>query len=166
MCIFNIKIYYVKLNIMGCDYYIQCYLEIEHQNGISYYELPIIRGYFSDLECGFNDSDDDEKYYNTKEFQQLYDDMKKLCLTSRKPVIIYSDNNFTSGRMKEKYLPLIENKINGNYNNEYCLYMDTGPLTNINQIIKVTKKEIRYQCGDSPLLYTDNSDNELSFEDY
>jgi len=146
---------------MGCDYYIQCYLEIEHQNGISYYDLPIIRGYFSDLECGFNDSDDDEddKYYNTKEFQQLYDSMIKLCLTSRKSVIIYSDNNFISNRMKQKYLHLLKNKINGNYNNEYYLYKDTGLLTNINQIIKVTKKEIRYQYGDGPLLYTNKEEN-------
>lgn len=37
---------------MGCDYYINVYLEIEHINGISYYELSLIRGYFSDLECG------------------------------------------------------------------------------------------------------------------
>ena len=34
-----------------------------------------------------------------------------------------------------------KNKINGNYNNEYYLYKDTGPLTNINQITKVTKKK-------------------------
>ena len=37
--------------IMGCDYYIYVYLEIHHTNGISYYPLPTIRGYYCDLEC-------------------------------------------------------------------------------------------------------------------
>lgn len=41
---------------MGCDYYIHVYLEIHHINGISYYEIPTIRGYYCDLECGVCDS--------------------------------------------------------------------------------------------------------------
>ena len=45
---------------MGCDFYIYIYLEIEHTKGISYYELPTMRGYYCDLECGVCDSDDDE----------------------------------------------------------------------------------------------------------
>ena len=52
---------------MGCDFYIYVYLEIHHINGISYYELPTIRGYYCDLECGVCDIDDDENnyYYNS-----------------------------------------------------------------------------------------------------
>jgi hypothetical protein len=35
--------------IMGADFYIRIYLKIEHNNGISYYELPTQRGYFFDF---------------------------------------------------------------------------------------------------------------------
>ena len=52
---------------MGCDFYIHDYLEIHHINGISYYELPTIRGYYCDLECGVCDSD--EYYYNSMEYK-------------------------------------------------------------------------------------------------
>ena len=34
---------------MGCDYYIEIYLEIEHNNGVSFYEFPTLRGFFCDL---------------------------------------------------------------------------------------------------------------------
>ena len=98
---------------MGCDYYIYNYLEIQHINGISYYELPTIRGYYCDLECGVCDSDDDENdyYYNSTEYQKLYENMKKMCLTPRKPVVIYNNNSFISPKLEMKYLPIIQNKI-------------------------------------------------------
>jgi hypothetical protein len=130
---------------MGCDYYINVYLEIHHVNGISYYEFPSIRGYYCDLECGVCDSDEDENdyYYNSTEYKSLYENMKKICLTSRKPVVIYNNNSFISFKLEMKYLPIIQNKINKKYKEKYNRYKDTGICTNIEQIITVVKKEER-----------------------
>ena len=130
---------------MGCDYYIFTYLEIHHIRGISYYDLPTIRGYYCDLECGIYDSDDDENdyYYNSIEYEKLYENMTKICLTPRKPVIIYN-NSFISPKFEMKYLPIILNKINKKYVEKYPRHTDTGNLTSIEQITKVIKKEERY----------------------
>lgn len=132
---------------MGCDYYINVYLEIQHINGISYYELPFIRGYFSDLECGIYDSDDEEIdiYYNSEEYNELYTNMIKLCLTPRKPVVIYCNNSFVEKRFKNKYLPIIQNKLDGINLKEYYRFTDTDNFTNINEIIRITKKEVRHE---------------------
>lgn len=132
---------------MGCDFYIYVYLEIHHINGISYCELPTIRGYYCDLECGVYDSDDDEidHYYNSIEYNVLYENMKKICLTPRKPVVIYDNNSFITSKFEMKYLPIIQNKINKKYVKKYTRYEDTGGFTNIEQIIKVVKKEERYE---------------------
>lgn len=43
-----------------------------------------------------------------------------------------------------KYLPIIQNKINKKYVEKYPRHKDTGSFTSIQQIIKVTKKEERY----------------------
>ena len=132
---------------MGCDFYICVCLEIEHINGISYCELPMIRGYYCDLECGIYDSDDDENnyYYNSIEYKTLYENMKKMCLTPRKPVVIYDNNSFLSPKFEMKYLPIIQNKINKKYEKKYSRYEDTGIFTNIEQITKIVKKEQRYE---------------------
>jgi hypothetical protein len=133
---------------MGCDYYIHVYLEIHHINGISYYELPTIRGYYCDLECGVIDSDDDENdhYYNSIEYITLYKNMKKICLTPRKPVVIYNNNSFISQKLEMKYLPFIQNKINKQYVEKYIhyRYKDTGKFKRIDEVIKIIKKEERY----------------------
>lgn len=142
---------------MGCDYYIYNYLEINHVNGISYYELPTIRGYYWDLECGVYDSDDDKNdYYYSTEYKTLYENMKKICLTARKPVIIYNNNSFISAKLEMKYLPIIQNKINKTYVNKYSRYEDTGTFTNIEEIINIIKKEERYDPYESN-LYENNS---------
>jgi hypothetical protein len=132
---------------MGCDYYIYTYLEIHHINGISYYQLPTIRGYYCDLECGVCDSDDDENdyYYNSMEYKTLYEHMKKICLTPRKHVVIYNNNSFISSKFEMKYLPIIQNKINKKYLEKYPRHTETGSFTSIEQIIKVIKKEERYE---------------------
>jgi hypothetical protein len=130
---------------MGCDFYIYVYLEIQHTNGISYCELPTIRGYYCDLECGVYDSDDDEidYYYKSIEYKTLYENMKKICLTPRKPVVIYDNNSFISSKLDMKYLPIIQNKINNTKVEKYPRYEDTGVFTNIEQIVKIVKKEER-----------------------
>ena len=131
---------------MGCDFYIHVYLEIHHINGISYYELPTIRGYYCDLECGVCDSDDDENdyYYNSMEYKTLYEHMKKICLTPRKPVVIYNNNSFVSPKLEMKYLPIIKSKINKKNVKEFNRHEDTGIFTSLEQIINVVKKEERY----------------------
>lgn len=133
---------------MGCDYYIRVYLEIEHTNGISYYDLSLIRCYYGDLDCGIYDSDDDvNNYYcNSREYKKLYKNMIKMCLTPRKPIVIYSNHSFTTAKLEEKYLPMIQNKINKKYvDDEEPYYQDSGTFTKIEEVIKITKKEIRYK---------------------
>ena len=131
---------------MGCDFYIHVYLEIHHINGISYYELPTIRGYYCELECGVCDSDDDENdyYYNSTEYKTLCENMKKICLTPRKPVVIYNNNSFISPKLEMKYLPIIQKKIKTRCVKKYSRYKDTGIFTSIEEIINVIKKEERY----------------------
>ena len=133
---------------MGCDFYTHVYLEIHHMNGISYYELPTIRRYYCYLQCGIYDSDDDENdyYYNSIEYKSLYENMKKICLTPRKPLVIYDNNSFITPKFEMKYLPFIENKINKKYLEEYIRYRykDTGNFSRIEQIIKIVKKEECY----------------------
>jgi hypothetical protein len=131
---------------MGCDFYINVYLEIEHIQGISYYKLPTIRGYYYELGSSIYDSDDDENDcdYNSKEYQNLYDIMKRLCLTPRKPVVIYNNNSFITKKFEMKYLPIIQDKINNKNVKEFCFYTDVGTFTSISEVIKITKKEIRY----------------------
>ena len=135
---------------MGCDFYIYVYLEIQHVNGVSYYQFPTIRGYYCELECGIYDSDDDEKdnYYNLEEYETLYNNMKKMCLTPRKPIVIY-DNSFISPKLEMKYLPFVTDKINKKYVEKYPRYEDTGKFTSIEQVIKITKKEERYDPYDN-----------------
>uniref|UniRef100_A0A6C0EPA7 Uncharacterized protein n=1 Tax=viral metagenome TaxID=1070528 RepID=A0A6C0EPA7_9ZZZZ len=132
---------------MGCDYYVLVYLEIEHTKGISYCELPIIRGYYGEMDYGVYDSDDEEKdrYYNSREYEKLYRRMVKLCLTPRNHMIIYLNGLFIKEKFKNKYLPIIQDKITGKTEKIWLNYVDTGELTDIRQIIKITKKEIRNQ---------------------
>jgi hypothetical protein len=131
---------------MGCDFYIYTYLEIEHINGISYYEFPYIRGYYCSLDCSEYDSDDDEKdyYYKSAEYQRNYNKMIKIWLKPKKPVIIYDNHSFTKPRFEMKYLPKIQKIINKKYVNKDPLLNDTGSFTSIEQVIKITKKEYRY----------------------
>lgn len=136
---------------MGCDFYIHIYLEIHHTKGVSYYELPTRRGYYCELECGIYDSDDDEKdhYYNTPEYNTLYKNMKKICLTPRKPVVIYSNKSFIKPKFEIKYLPIIQDKINKKNVENHSRYQDTGTFTSIDQVIKIIKKEERYDPYDN-----------------
>ena len=132
---------------MGCDFYIRIYLEIQHKNGISYYEFPTMRGYFCELDRGICDSDDDENNnnYNSIEYEMLYNNMKIFYLTPRSPIVIYNNNSFTSPKFEMKYLPILQDKINKKYTNKYPRYKDIGTFTNIEQVIKVVKKEERYE---------------------
>ena len=136
---------------MGCDFYIRVYLEIHHKNGISYYEFATMRGYFCELDRGICDSDEDEddehNNYNSVEYETLYENMKIFYLTPRNPIVIYDNNSFTSPNFEMKYLPILQDKINKKYVNKYAKHEDTGTFTSIEQVIKVIKKEERYEPG-------------------
>jgi hypothetical protein len=127
---------------MGCDYYIYIYLEIEHKNGISYCEFPIIRGYYPEIECFLEDSDyENDENDDLEIFNSMCKTLVNFCLTPKKDIVIYENNSFKSEKIKNKYIQIIKDKINNNYKNTRLT--DTGVLTNINEIIKITKKEIR-----------------------
>jgi hypothetical protein len=135
---------------MGCDFYIRIYLEIHHKNGISYYEFPTMRGYFCELDRGICDSDEDEDDYNSTEYDTLYENMKIFYLTPRNPIVIYDNNSFTSPKFEMKYLPILQdkiNKINTKNANKYPKHQDRGIFTSLEQVIKVIKKEERYEPG-------------------
>lgn len=128
---------------MSPDFYIRKYLRIEHKNGVAYYELSMERGYFFDYggnDYGY-DSDGFEDLLKEELNNKLYMSMINYCLTPRKDVIIYENNEFINDEIKEKYLPLIENKINGPYDSTYT---DDGTFSNISEIIRITKCEHRY----------------------
>jgi hypothetical protein len=44
-----------------------------------------------------------------------------------------------------KYLSIIQDKINNIYVEKYRRFKDTGTFTSIDQVIKITKKEDRYE---------------------
>lgn len=134
---------------MGCDYYIEVYLEIEHIHGTSYTHFQSLRGYFCELECGVYDSDDeeDERYYHSVEYNILYQDMVRFALTPRKPMVIYASNSFTKPEFETKYLKAIQAKMDPGRKQKYCHYTDTGKFTSLDQVINVTKKERRYEPG-------------------
>ena len=153
---------------MGCDFYIYVYLEIEHTNGISYYELPTIRGYYCEMDCGIYDSDDDEtdRYYNSIEYKKMYKTMRRISLTPRVPVVVFNNNSFITNKFKTKYLPFIQNKLDKKYVEKYCVYEDTGTFTNIREVIKITKKEIRFEPGEGgPCLHLSNNEEKEEEEE-
>jgi hypothetical protein len=105
-----------------------------------------MRGYYCDLECGRCDSDDDDEnnYYNSPEYNVLYENMKKICLTPRKPIVIYENKLFLSPKLENKYLPIIQDKINKQRQNKDARFEDSGIFTSMDQILKIVKKEEKY----------------------
>jgi hypothetical protein len=149
---------------MGCDYYIYKYLVIEHKEGIAYYPLKPEKGYYPGLDISWYNSDSedyDNKYREEeKEYSAFYNQMVKLCLTPRKPLILYENGRFLSPAAQDKYTKVLRNKINKKYINNMCIVEDTGgEFTSIDDVITVTKKEIRYEPGnDSPEYWLYNEE--------
>jgi hypothetical protein len=130
---------------MSPDFYIRKYLKIEHENGVSYYELPCQSGYFSyDIGSEY-DSDNNEDLSRKELLDKLYIDMIHYYLTPKKDVIIYQNNEFINDQIKEKYLPIIQNKINGTCVNKYSIHTDNGSFSNISEVTQITKCETRYE---------------------
>ena len=103
---------YTLSSIMGCDYYIDQFLKIEHTKGICYVELPTIRGYYPDMDWGVYDNREDiVPYYETDTYKTLNRQVIEFVLTPRPDIIIYSDKQFKTQHFKEKYAPLIAAKV-------------------------------------------------------
>jgi ethanolamine utilization protein EutA (predicted chaperonin) len=82
-----------------------------------------------------------EKYEQlTEMYEKMCDILKEFTLAPRKPILIYADNSFVTKKLEDKYLPIIQNKLNKIYVNNLCLYEDTGSFTDISEVIKITKK--------------------------
>ena len=144
---------------MGRDYLIHIYLEIQHSNGIAFYELPTIGGYYSNIECGFYDSDYDEdnQYYRIPQYRELKKKYYEFCLTPKKPLVIFENGEFINDKLKQKYLPMVINNLNHVYLEKFCINKeDIGELKDINDILIITKKEVRYEMGEGPPLYNPN----------
>jgi hypothetical protein len=154
---------------MGGDYYICIYLQIDHTHGTSYYELPTICGYYSALELGVYDSDDEfrDRYYKSTKYWQLYQRMIDICLTPRKEVVVYKDGAFLSANLQRKYTPVLMDKIRGNYVEKYSVGSDTGPFSDMSEVIQVTRNEIRFVDGNAPSMSLSNGleDQEESSEE-
>jgi len=118
------------------QYCIYKFLVIEHTNGISYISLPFIihKWYTIDIDSDGDDHDNDD------------DDDDDFILKPREPILIYENNKYIKAKFKNKYEILIKNKVNEKqipfYFNEY---QDIGILTNIDDIIKITKIERRHR---------------------
>jgi hypothetical protein len=123
---------------MGCDYYIHLYVEIQYISGVSKYQYATIRGFYSELDCGIYDSDDEEcdYYYHSNEYKKLYEDMVKLSLTPRKSIVIYENGSFKSPHFENKFKMMIENILSKK---------DIPNLNHFEEITKITKIEERYE---------------------
>lgn len=175
--------------MVKCDFYISAYLEIEHNQGISYYQLYTQCGFYCDfIRGGVNDLYEKSIYYQTidrddesnenknnnvkiehaekyKQLTEMYEEMynilKEFTLSPRSPIVIYENNSFVTQKLETKYLPIVQNKLNKIYVNNLCLYEDTGSFTDIGEVIKITKKNEIIDF-DSPILnslLTKNKEN-------
>jgi len=114
---------------MGCDYYINKYLEIKFQNKNSLrIELESNRGYYS-FSLDEDDPDYDEKY-------QEY--VENILKPSMKPIIIFENNQFLTETLENKYKFLIEHEMD-----KYNKYSECK--IGFTDIIKIVKRESRYE---------------------
>ena len=108
--------------------------------------MPVMRGYYCDIDCLEHESDNDNNDSEcSAEMNKLYADMVKLCLTPRKQVTIYTNNAFVTPAFEEKYLWMIQAKMNGTYGCEYPQRAYTGAFTKMSEVVRITKKEIRIE---------------------
>jgi hypothetical protein len=110
---------------MGCDYYILKVLHIYYnENDYLEIELERERCYY------FYSCDSDEENYE----EQINEYIKDILTPKMKPIILYSNNNFTNSSFEIKYKTIVVDEINRN-NKQWC---------DIHKIIKVEK---RYKRG-------------------
>lgn len=124
---------------MGCDYYVELFLKIEHADGDTIIKLKTIRGYYGDFNTGPEDSDyeeaDDIHGFNSEMTTTLWNNFREVLLTPRNPLLIFDNGLFTKESYKEKYIDIIEDKIK-----------ESGKhLQTINDIVKIYKYEKRIE---------------------
>ena len=161
---------------MGCDYYINQFLRLEHPTGASYVELPSIRGYFCDCAWGMRDCDCDEhevSYYEDPEYLELNAKVEAFMLKPRPETIIYTSGAFISETIQLKYQPLIDVKLQKNRvrQSEHANHADTNLhlLMEMKDIVRIVKFEIRYEPGECPedyyLYFEEDEVNEYDAEE-
>ncbi len=135
---------------MGCDYYIESYLEITHIKGICYFPLKLIRGYFSEFATDQIDTDDDfseDETNRKKGLEALRESYIQLILKPSNPKMLYQNSNWTNKVYKDKYKAYIDTLIDGSespYKDDCRKFCDMGEKPNsYNQIVNIVKKEIR-----------------------
>ena len=132
---------------MGCDYYIDIFLKIEHSGGVCYIELPCNRGYFCDCAWGIYEKEEDaEPYWHCEEAMEVRKKVEAFMLKPLPDVVIYSDKQYKSEYVKEKYEPYIMKKIEEKKSYK-IRFKDTGKLKCFDDIISVTRFEKRYEPG-------------------
>lgn len=142
---------------MGCDYYINQFLRLEHPTGASFVQLPSIRGYFCDCAWGMRDCECDEhevSYYHDPEYLELRAKVEAFMLKPRPETIIYTNNVFISETIQNKYQPLIDEKLHKNRVRQ-SNHADTNLhlLMEMKDIVRIVKFEIRYEPGECPENY-------------
>ena len=132
---------------MVCDYFIERFLEIEHKNGISYFELSFKTKWFPCIDDCYDEAEDSdneiEVYVENSDYNRVCKEIEELCLIPRKPRVIFKDGKYTSNAIMNKYLPMVLKKVNTDRlsgDNK-----DTGILKDAADIIKITKRELRYR---------------------
>ena len=149
---------------MGCDIYLHTVLKIKHKNltegGISFVILSTQKIYTHGVEHNYSGDSDDENYEINK--QNYYDSFLEHYFT---PIPIYTDGKFICDKFEKKYLHLIHEKIAEiqGYNkhlereiennpdfkpdlfdkNEDFYLIDTGNLSNFDEIISIEKTEVK-----------------------
>jgi hypothetical protein len=92
----------------------------------------------------YEEHEDEEPYWECEEVKYLQKRMEEFMMKPRKDLIIYSNKQYKSDFLRNKYEPLIVEKIE-NKHKDHIRYSDTGKLNNFDDIITVTKFEIRYE---------------------
>ena len=92
----------------------------------------------------YDKNEDAEPYWHCEEAVTLRKQMEAFMLKPRPDVVVYSDKQYTTEFLRDKYEPFICKKIE-NKKSKKIRYVDTGKLKNIDDIITITRFERRYE---------------------
>ena len=117
---------------MGCDYFIEKFLEIKFVNTMSYFtiDLEIERGYYS-FSLDQDDPTYDEKY---KEY------VEEILEPGMEPIIIYTYDAFVTKKLEDKYRVRIEEELE-----RYNKYREVVQKKEWKDIREIVKREVRYE---------------------